>query len=337
MGGVRRMLLAALAICANWSAAAQESWQGKTISIIIGSAPGGSYDAYARLVARHLGRFLPGNPSVVARNLPGAASVASGHFVVEGAKDGTLLGAPLNTLPLQQLLEPEKISFDVGRFQWIGSVASPTNLLATWHTSGVRTFADARRREVIIGASSSGTTMEMYPLMANDLFGTKFKVVTGYLGGTEINLAMERGEVGGRGANAYQSYAFQKPDWLREGKLNFIFQMALERDPLMKDTPTLLEFARNDEERRVVSMMAVTELIGRSFFVSGGVAPERVAALRRALADVVRDSQFVEDARRVKLDIDFVPGERLQALVGELMRTPSGVVARFKQAVKSRP
>ncbi len=334
MAKVWRALAAAFAIGANGSAFAQESWQGKTISIIVGSAPGGSYDLYARLVARSLGRFLPGNPNVVARNLPGAASVAGGRFVVEGAKDGTVLGAPLNTLPLQQLLEPEKASFDVNLFQWLGSVASPTNLLATWHASGVKTFADARRREVVIGASSSGTTMEMYPLMANSLFGTKFKVVTGYLGGAEINLAMERGEVGGRGANAYQSYAFQNPDWLRDGKLNLIFQMALERDPLMKDTPTLLEFARDEEERQVVSMMAVTELVGRSLFVSSGVSPERVELLRKGLAEAAKDGLFLEEAGKAGLDIDFVPGERLQKLVGELMRASPAVVARFKRAVR---
>ena len=317
-------------------AAAQESWQGKTVSIVIGSAPGGSYDLYARLVAHHIGRFLPGGPAVVARNLPGAASIQTGHFVTGGPADGTILGAPLNILPLQQLLEPEKVAFDVGSFQWLGSVASPTNLLATWHTSGVKTLDDARRKEVIIGAASAGTTTEMYPLMANDLFGTKFKVVTGYLGGTEINLAMERGEVGGRGANAYQSYLFQNPDWLRDGKLNLIFQMALERDPLMPNTPTLLEFARDEEVRKVVSMMAITELIGRSLFVAGGVPPARVEALRAALAAAVVDPKFIEEAKQARLDIDFVPGARLQSLVGELMRSPPNVVARFKQAVTSR-
>ncbi len=326
----------ALAACAAVPAAAQETWQGKTASIVIGSAPGGSYDLYARLVARHLGRFLPGNPAVVARNLPGAASIQAAHFVGEGAKDGTILGAPLNILPLQQLLEPEKAGVDAGSFQWIGSVASPTNLLATWHTSGVKTLDDARRKEVVIGAASPGTTTEMYPLMANDLFGTKFRVVTGYLGGTEINLAMERGEVGGRGANTYISYVFQNPDWLRDGKLNFIFQMALERDPRVPDTPTLLEFARDDEERKVVSMMAITELIGRSYFVAGGVSSARVELLRAALAAAVRDEQFLDEAGKAKLDIDFVPGAKLQALVGDLMRTTPAVAARFKRAVSAR-
>ena len=159
-------------------ALAEDFYKDKTLQIVIGSAAGGSYDAYGRLLARHMGRLIAGNPSVVPRNMPGAAGTAVAAWIYSVApKDGTALGAPLNVLPLMQVLEPAKAQFNCAEIQWIGTVASPTNVLVTWHAAGVKTIADARQKEVLIGATTPGTTMEMYPLMANSLFGTKFKVI----------------------------------------------------------------------------------------------------------------------------------------------------------------
>ena len=332
---IKRAMMAVLMMAAASPALAADFYQGRTISIVIGSAPGGSYDAYARLIARHIGRFIPGNPSVVPRNLPGAAGIQSAHFVFEAAKDGTVLGAPLNNILLSKLLEPDKVTFDVGSFQWLGAVASPTNVLATWGDSGVATMDEARRKAVAIGASTPGTTMEIYPLMANNLFGTKFKVVTGYLGGAEINVAMERGEVAGRGANTYLAYAFQNPDWIRDHRLNFLFQMTLERDPVLADVPTLLEMATTEEQRQVVSMMAITEVLGRFLIAPGGTPPDRIKLLRDAMADVVKDKQFLDEADKAKLEVAFIPGEKLQKLADDLLKTPPAVVQKFKDATRS--
>jgi tripartite-type tricarboxylate transporter receptor subunit TctC len=315
-------------------ASSADFYKDKTIAIVVGSAAGGSYDAYARLVARHLGRFIPGNPSVLVRNMPGAASVLAAHHVYDVApKDGTTLGAPLNTVPMTQLLEPAKVNFDCAKFNWIGAVASPPNVLATWHTSGVKTLDDAKKKETLIGATTPGTTMEMYPLLADNLFGTKFKVVTGYKGGAEINIAMERGEVQGRGANTYIAYRFQNADWIRDGKLNFIFQMTLERDPSLADTPTLLEYAKTDEQRRIISLMATTETIGRSLMAPPGLPTERVALLRSALMETVKDKRFLADADKAQLDISPVPGDKLQAMVADIVSTPKPIVEKYKAAV----
>ena len=332
-----RALAAAAAIILSAPAGAADFYQGKTISIVIGSAPGGSYDAYARLLARHMGRYIPGNPSIVPRNLPGAAGIQSAHFVYEAVKDGTVLGAPLNNLVLSKLLEPDKVTFDVGSFQWLGAVASPVNVLATWSDSGVATMEDARRKPLAIGATTPGTTMEIYPLMANNLFGTKFKVVTGYVGGAEINVAMERGEVAGRGANTYLAYAFQNPDWIRDKKLNFLFQMTLERDASLPNVPTLLEMATTDEQRQVVSMMAITEVLGRFLIAPGGTPRDRIDLLRKAMADVVKDKAFLEEADKAKLEVAFIPGEKLQTLADNLLKTPLAVVQKFREATKSMP
>lgn len=330
-----RAFAAAAAVVMSAPTWAEDFYQGKTISIVIGSAPGGSYDAYARLLARRMGQFIPGNPLIIPRNLPGAAGILAAQFVNDGAKDGTVLGAPLNNLLLSKLLTPEKIKFDAATFQWIGAVASPVNVLATWSDSGVASMEDALKNPVVIGASTPGSTMEFYPLMANNLFGTKFKVVTGYIGGAEINMAMERGEVGGRGANTYLAYAFQNPDWIRDRKLNFLFQMTLERDALLPNVPTLLEFATTDEQRQVISMLAITEVLGRFLIAPGGTPMDRVGFLRKAMAEVIVDKFFLEEADKAKLEVSFIPGKKLQTLADDLLKTPAAVVQKFKEATRS--
>ena len=325
---------ASAAIGAIAPAHSADFYKDKTISIVVGSAAGGSYDAYARLVARHLGRFVPGNPAIVPRNMPGAASMLAAHFIYETApKDGTALGAPLNTVPLSQLLEPAKATYNAAEFNWIGAVASPANVLATWHTSGVKTLADAKKKETLIGATTPGTTMEMYPLLANHLFGTRFKVVTGYKGGAEVNVAMERGEVQGRGANTYIAYTFQNADWIREKKLNFIFQMTLARDPDLPDTPTLLEYAKTDQQRQIISLIATTETIGRALMAPPKVPADRVALLRKALDAVVKDRAFLDDAKKARLEINLIPGKTLQTMVTTLVATPADIVREYKRAV----
>ena len=325
---------ALLVLAQSAPAPAQDVFAGQTLSIAVGSAAGGSYDLYARLVARHIGRHIPGNPTVIVRNMPGANSGIMAHFIYDQApKDGTALGAPLNTVPMGQLLEPEKVKFNSADFNWIGAISSPANVLATWHTSGVKSIEDAQKAEITIGATTPGTTQEMYPLMANHLFGTKFKVITGYRGSTEINIAMERGEVQGRGANTYIAYRFQNADWIRDNKLNFVFQMTAERDPMMKDVPTLLEYAKTDEQRQIISLMVTTEAVGRSLFAPPGVPPERVALWRRALNETIKDPQFVAEAERAQLEISPIAGETLQRMVATLAATPREIVEKYKQAV----
>jgi tripartite-type tricarboxylate transporter receptor subunit TctC len=325
---------AALCLMGATQAIGADFYKDKAISIVIGSAAGGSYDAYARLVARHINRYIAGNPTIVPRNMPGAAGVQASHFIYDTApKDGTALGAPLNTVPMTQILEPEKATYNSAEFNWIGAVASPANVLATWYTSGVKTLDDAKTKETLIGATTPGTTMEMYPLMADNLFGAKFKVITGYIGGAEINIAMERGAVQGRGANTYVAYRFQNADWIRDKKLNFIFQMTLERDPSLADVPTLLEYAKTDEQKKIISLMATTETIGRSIMAPPRVPADRVALLRKALIDVTRDAQFMADADKAQLDINPIPGEKLQAMVADLVATSPAIVEKYKLAV----
>jgi tripartite-type tricarboxylate transporter receptor subunit TctC len=316
------------------NASAREFYEGKTISIFVGSAPGGSYDLYARLVANHIHRYIPGQPAVIVRNMPGAGSLTMAHHLAQAApSDGTAVGAPLNTLPLSQILASMKMNLDVAKFSWIGSIASPTNVLATWHTSGVKSVDDAKKKEVLIGATSVGTSQSMYPLLSNAVLQTKFRVISGYKGGADVNLAMERGEVHGRGANTYLAYRFQNAEWIRDEKLHFLFQMTFHRDKAIPNIPTLLELTPADEDKRIVSILTATETIGRAFFAPFGIPTERVELLRRALINVAIDEIFLSDARKSQLDVDAVPGEKIQSLVQELASTPAKTLERFKQAI----
>jgi tripartite-type tricarboxylate transporter receptor subunit TctC len=327
--------IALLALVAN-PAQADDFFAGKTITISIGSAAGGSYDAYARLMSRHMGRHIPGTPTIVPKNMPGAAGTRAAAYIYNvAAKDGTQLGATLNTIPITQLLRPKKAKYDVGRLNWIGTAASPANVLVVWHTAGVRTLEDAKNKQVLIGATTAGTTMEMYPLMANRLFGTKFRVVLGYKGGKDVNLAMEKGEVQGRGSNSWLSYTFQNPGWVKEGKIVPLFQMTLARDDQLKSTPALIEFAKTDEERQVVSLLATTETIGRSMMAPPGVPADRIAILRKAFTDALKDPKLRDEAARAKLEIQPIEGAVLQKMVESISRASDKVVARFKAAVAS--
>jgi tripartite-type tricarboxylate transporter receptor subunit TctC len=315
-------------------ASAQDFYAGKTVNIVVGSAPGGSYDLYARIVARYIGKYIPGHPTFVVQNMPGANSKLMAGFVYNVApKDGTTLGAPLNTIPIDQMKEADTSKFNAAEFNWLGAVSSPANVLVTWHTSGVKTIEDAQKKEVIIGATTAGTTQEMYPAMANNLLGTKFKIVTGYKASTEVNLAMERGETQGRGANTYLAYRFQNPEWISEKKINLVFQMTETRDPSMPDTPTLLEYARNDEQKKIISLMVKSETVGRPLLAPPGVPSERVAMLRKALMDVVKDPEFLAEAEKSTLEISPVTGEKLQTTVQEIVSTPADIVEKYKAAV----
>lgn len=335
---VKSFIATAIAIGAGLGlggqASAQDAFGGKTITISIGSGSGGSYDAYARLMARHIGQHLPGKPAVVPKNMPGAGGTRVAAFIYNvAAKDGTQLGATLNSIPVFQLLNPGKAKFDVGKFNWIGTTASPTNVLVVWHTAGVRTLEDATKKEIPVGATTAGTTQEMYPLMANRLFGTKFKVVLGYGSATEVNKAMESGEVSGRGSNSWMSYLFQNAHWVRDKKIIPLFQMTLTRDPMIKDVPTLIELASTDEQRQVISLLATTETIGRAMMAPPGVPADIVATLRKGFMDAIADPKLRAEAERAKLEIQPIEGEKLQKMVEGISNAPASVVERFKAAV----
>lgn len=309
-------------------------YRGKTVVIDVGSAAGGAYDSYGRLVAAHLGQFIPGAPSIVVRNMPGAASmIAAQHIFDRSPRDGTELGLVLHTLPITQLIDPAKFPVKSDKFAWIGTVADPTNLLAVWYTAGVRTIDDAKTISVTIGATTPGEDIDMFPRIANSQLGTKFRIIDGYPGGVAIFLAMERGEVQGVGSNSWTSYNLQHPDWVRDKKVVPLFQSTFKRDPALPNVPTLIELAQTEEQRKVLTILTTADEIGNPIIAPPGVPAQRVATLRHAFDSMTADPAFLADARKARLEVEPIHGERLQELVHQMMMSSPELVDKFKAAV----
>ena len=337
---MRRIALAILALFAVWPGAAlsqqavEEFYRGRKIDLVIGYSPGGTYDLYARLVARHLGRHIPGKPLIVPRNMPGAGSRTAATFVASIApRDGSVLATADQSLALQQAAGDNRIKFDTTKFIYIGNPNVENNTTVTWHASGVKTIEDAKRRTVTMGATG-GSTSSQYPKAMNALLGTKFKIILGYPGGNDINLAMERGEVDGRGSNSWASWKATRPHWLAENKINILVQIGLKKAPDLPGVPLLMDLAANPDDRALLRLLSGSTQIGRPIFTTPEVPAERVAALRAAFDAMLRDPSFLEEAKKENFDIDPVSGEALQKLVGEIVATPKAQGERLRKIIE---
>ena len=307
--------------------AAAEFYQNKSIDLIIGYSPGGGYDAYARLLARHLGAHIPGNPRIVPRNMPGGGSRAAAQYVYNVApKNGTVLATGDQSLALEQALGSGNIQFDTRKFYWIGNPISDNNTLVTWHTSGIRTVDEAKAREVPIGSTGADPSSQ-YPKVMNALLGTRFKVVLGYPGANEINLAMENGEVSGRGSNSWSSWKATKPDWLRDKKINILVQIGLSKAQDLPDVPLLIDLTQNPEHAEVLKLLSEPVAVGRPIFTTPGVPTERVKILRDAFDATIKDPAFLEEARRLNLSINPSSGTELQQIVANIVDAPADAKA----------
>jgi tripartite-type tricarboxylate transporter receptor subunit TctC len=337
---VATCLAAALSIAASAyspsPAAAQsveEFYKGKTIELIIGYSPGGGYDAYARLVARHLGNHIPGKPAIVAKQMPGAGSRAAAQYVYNVApKDGTVLATVDQSMAVQQAMGDPSIKFDCNKFIYIGNPASENNTIVTWHTSGVKTIDDAKKKEVPMGSTGSNTSSQ-YVLALNELAGTKFKVIAGYPGGNDINLAMEKEEVAGRGSNSWGSWKATRPQWLAEKKINILAQIGLKKTADLPDVPLLMDLVGNPDDKAAMRLLSAPTTIGRPIFTTPDVPADRVKALRTAFDSMLKDQAFLEEAKKSKLDIEPVGGEELQRIVAEIIATPKPIAERLLKAI----
>jgi len=309
---------AALLLTACTTAQAQpvESfYRGKTVNLIIGYPPAGANDTYARLVARHLGRYIPGNPSVVARNLPGAGSlIAASRIFNAEPKDGTTLGLLSPTVPLDEKLESAAAKYRSTDFNWIGRVAPAPNITFIMATSAVKTIGDAFDKVAVLGATGRAASNSIYPNVLNNVLGTKFKIVNGYEGAAASMIAMERGEVEGH-SSTYDSLKTAHPDWITGKRVNIVVQYSLRRHPELADVPTAVELAHNDDERAVLSAVASAAEIGKFILSTPGVPAVRVTALRRAFDAMVKDREFVAEAEKLRIELLSLPGEELQAIV----------------------
>lgn len=321
-------------ICAPASAqSVEEFYKGKTVEIVIGLSAGGGYDVYSRMVGRHMASHIPGKPTIVARNMTGGGSrVAANYGYNVAPKDGTTLVVPDQSLPLQQALGDPTVKFDTNKLNWIGNPIADNNTLSAWHATGVTRWEQAKEKALSLGATGPNTSA-WYGMAMNAMIGTKFKIIMGYPGGNEINLAMEKGEIDIRGSNSWSSWKVTRPQWIAEKKLNVLVQIGLMRAPDLPGVPLLMELPTNPDDRAALRLLSAPTTIGRPIFAPPGVPHERIAALRAAFDATMKDPAFIAEAQRSKLDLQPVSGTELQKIVGEIVATPPHVVQRLKAAL----
>ena len=327
-------LLSALLVGLVAPAAAEDDvaafYRGKQLRMIVGSAAGGGYDLFARIVARHIVHHIPGNPSIIVQNQPAAGGVVmANQLFAQGPKDGTVIGIPINGIPTAPLLQ-SGTQFDPTRLIWLGSTNREAYVAFVWHTAPVSRIAELTGKEVVVGATTPGTTMVDFPLLVNAVLGFKFKVVRGYAGTPQINLAIERGEMQGMGGLGWASVKAQTPHWIAEKKIRVLAQYGLARYAELAEVPTMLELAKSDADRQAMTMLFARTEYGRPYFLPPDVPAARVAALRRAFDETMRDPAFVADAAKLQLDVDPMTGEQVQGLIADLGRTSPDVIARVR-------
>jgi tripartite-type tricarboxylate transporter receptor subunit TctC len=316
-------------------AGAQDFYKGKEVTIYTGSAPGGPYDAYARLIARHLVRNIPGNPNVIVQSMPGASGRRMmGYMQNLAPKDGTVIAAAQRAVPFDPLTEPDS-HFEAQKFGWLGSANNETNVCMVWHTSALRTFTDLYSKEMVVGTSGPSSTDAIYPNVMNGLFGTKFKVVTGYKGAAETNIAMERGEVDGRCGISWDTLVSLNEEWLREKKIRLLVQFALDKNPELPEVPSVFDFAKTDEQRQILAFWATPNKMGRPFALPPGTPVDRVALMRSAFEATMKDPQLIAEAAKMKLAVDSIGGEEVIKLIDQIYSLPREVIAKAAQASKA--
>jgi tripartite-type tricarboxylate transporter receptor subunit TctC len=311
-------------------------YKAKQIRVIVGAAVGGGYDLYARALARRMVHYIPGNPTMIVQNQPGAGGVTlTNQLYQQGPHDGTAIGAPLSGIPTAPLLQ-SGANYDPTKLNWLGSAASEAYVAYAWHTAPVSRIEDVAKTELVVGGTTLGSSTVDYPLFLNEMLGYKFKIVRGYVGPPEINIAIERGEVQGNGSVGWTLTKSLKPEWIKEKKIKNLLQFGLKKHPELLDVPLVTELARNDEQLQAMKLMFARSEYGRPFFLPPNVPADRVAALRHAFDETMKDAEFLAETERLQLEVAPMSGVEMQALVVELANTPPDIVARVR-AILSAP
>jgi len=312
-------------------------YQGKTVRMIVGVAVGSGYDINARVLARHLSEHIPGKPTIIVQNQPGSGSISMTNQLYNvGPFDGTVIGAAFGGMPTAPLLTPEGVKFDPAKLNWLGSTNRETHVTYLWNTASANNYEDIKQREVVVGAQAPGTTQYDFPLVANAIFGTKFKIVTGYGGTPQIHLAMERGEIEGNGASAYTTIKALNGDWIKDKKIKIIAQWALRPNPELPGVPSILDLAKNEADKAALLLVLARLDFGRPFFVPPNVPADRVEALRKAFDDTMKDPAFLAEAEKLKLEIDPLNGVQTSKLVDQVLATPKDVVERVRNIFEKK-
>jgi tripartite-type tricarboxylate transporter receptor subunit TctC len=315
--------------------AVADFYRGKQVAIMVGFGPGGSASLYSQALARHIGRHLPGSPNFIVQHVPGAGGLVVANTIYNTApRDGLAFAITGRTMAIEPLLGAANAKFDARRFGWLGTANVEYTTCLAWHTAAVKTLADAMTKELIVGGTGADATEVAWPKAVNKLIGTKFKIVVGYQSSTDMNLAMERGELEGNCGLGRTILKRRLPEWLKEKKVNILFQMGLRKHPDIPDVPLISDYARTPEDRKVFEFLFAPQEMGRPFFAPPGVPAERLRALRVAFERTLKDAAFLADADRLGLEVQHVGGEAIEALLARLYASPKDVIDRVKAAAE---
>jgi len=331
----RRSALYSIAVMASLGFAQAGNAQDtidRPVTIYVAGTAGGGIDLYARLISRHIGRHIPGRPTVTVQVMPGAGGIRAANFLAEQApRDGTAMttfaGGPI----LEPLIGARNSGHDMSRLTWIGALTKDIGLCLAWATTPFKTIDDARKQQMVVAGTGAGSDTDTWPVVLNEVLGTKFKLVTGYLGSQETILAIERGEAHGRCVFSLSALKIAKPDWLRDHKINVLVVTALERSPEFSDVPTVVELATKPEDRQLVELMSGPTAMARSFAAPPGLPAAKAALLRRAFDATMQDTEFRAEAARMQAELSPSTGEDVQKLVARIYATPRPVIERAKK------
>src|SRR6516162_11894045 len=304
---LRYILLAVLAVLAALAASparAQSPYEGKIVTIVTSTGVGGVYDLTARVLARHMGRYIPGNPTLIVQNMPGGGNVLATNYMYNIApKDGLTIASIHNAMPLHQVLDGRGVRFDAGKFNWLGSTGSENEAILVWHTTGITSIKQAMEHEIVLGSTGAGSGLSIIPTAMNNVLGTRFKLVIGYKTSEDINLALERGEVQAR-AFGLNSIMAQHPDWLTRHKVAFLVQAGVKRDKEFPDVPLLTELAGTPEQREILKLVSAPAGLGHPYLAPPGMPADRLAVLRAAFDATLRDKAFLAEVDKLQIAID---------------------------------
>ncbi len=332
-GGIARTVFLLACACFAVSAAQAQTpadfYKGKTVDLYIGYSVGGGYDLYARLLARHLGQHIPGNPTIVPKNMEGAGSLRLANWLANAApRDGTAFGTIGRAVAFDPLLGFPGAQFKGTDFSWIGSANNEVSICVSSATSKIATMEDLLTHEMVIGGTGSSDDTVQFPRILNAVLGTKFKIVTGYPGGNDVILAMERGEVQGRCGWSWSTVMATHADWVKQKKIHILAQLALHKHPELPDIPLITEFAQSKEQEQLLKLIFARQAVGRPFMAPPGIPKDRLAALRQAFMETMADKDFLADAERSKVEIVPVDGEHVEQLIKEVYETPEPIVKK---------
>jgi tripartite-type tricarboxylate transporter receptor subunit TctC len=312
----------------------EDFYRGRNVTLVIGYSVAGGYDNYARVVARHLGNHIPGHPTVLPQNMPGAGSLRAANYLYNAAaKDGSVIGMFSRGMAMEPLIGTSHTQFDARKFSWLGSGTDEVSTCVTWRDSAVKTWADALTTPFTVGGEGSGSDPDIFATVVHNVFGVKLRLVSGYPGSAEVALAIERREVDGRCGWSYSSLRQQRPEWITSKQVNILVQLALKRTPELPDVPLVTEFATTDRQRQILRLVFSRQAMARPFTAPPGIPADRKQALRRAFADTMADPAFLEEAKQRGLEVNPVTGAEIDDLIAELYQTPPDIVAEVRATI----